>query len=480
MPSRARRPVVTLVSAALVPALGLGALAWVARQQAHQQAHPTTVAAPPDSVPGLLLPALLSPLLSVRRAPAVLAGDRRFDVLAASTASLAGAIDDTSCLSIELNDQSLATHNNDVAVIPASNLKLIIAAVALDVLGAGTTFTTTVVGPAPVNGVIAGDVYLVGGGDPVLSERWYMRATSNRKRPPLHATDVNALADALVASGVTRITGKVLGDGGRYDDESYPPGWGNDIRAVSDGAPVGALVINDSLATSGAQSNKPAASAAAAFAGLLNDRGISVEGGSGTGTAPVGAAILSSVTSATLIDVVNEMLVTSDNLTAEMLVKEVAHVGAQPGTRVAGLQAVTDRLVAWGVPMGGVVLTDGSGLSRDNRLTCAALAAVLRRGSATDAVGNGLARGGQPGSTLADSFQQAGLAGEVRAKTGSLGEVKALSGYFVIGSDEVAFVLILNGASATNYTASWDQLAAALLAAAASPGSDALAPVVNP
>jgi D-alanyl-D-alanine carboxypeptidase/D-alanyl-D-alanine-endopeptidase (penicillin-binding protein 4) len=411
----------------------------------------------------------------------VQAADRRGDLVAGSMASLADSIDGSSCLAVALDDRTVVARNPDVAVIPASNLKLVVAAVAVDVLGPGFTFTTTVVGPAPVNGVIDGDVFLVGGGDPVLSQQWYAQPTEQHKRPPMHPTDVGALADALVAAGVTSITGKVLGDDSRYDQERFPPGWADAIRASADGTAVGALVINDSLSASGGQSKNPADSAAATFVSLLRDRNIQV-GGGGTGSATPGLAVLASVQSAPLGDIVNEMLATSDNLTAEMMVKEIGVAVAQLGTRAAGLQAIMDRLTTWGVPTAGVSLTDGSGLSHDNRLTCGTLAAVLQRGSATDAVGAGLARAGQDGSTLADAFEQDGLVGVLQGKTGTLhnpNEVKSLSGYYLAGPDELAFVLILNGPSAVDFASSWGRLADALLATAAGPSPELLAPRVS-
>jgi len=211
---------------------------------------------------------------------------------------------------------------------------------------------------------------------------------------------------------------------------------------------------------------------------LLDDRGIAV-GGSDAGTAPAGLGVLASVQSAPLTDILNELLATSDNLTAEMMVKEIGLTVVQSGTRAAGLQAMLDRLNTWGIASTGLVFTDGSGLSHDNQLTCGALAGVLRRGSATDGVGAALAVAGQDGSTLADAFEQEGLVGVLQGKTGTLhnpNEVKSLSGYFVTAPDEIEFVLLLNGASATEYAAAWAQLAASLLATAAGPAPEALAP----
>ena len=471
MPRRARRPVAVLCGLALVPALALGGVALVANGASQPEATPTT-----STVVGQQPAALATPLLSVRRSPTVLSADRTSDLLVAAATPLADALDSTSCLSLSLNDQVAVGRNTEAALIPASNVKVITAAVALEVLGAGTTFTTTVVGPAPVNGVIEGDIYVVGGGDPVLSERWYAQPAEGRKRPPLHVTDVNLLADALVAAGVTQVNGSVLGDDSRYDDERFPAGWSDEIRQSPDGAPVGPLVINDSFLSSGARGDNPTDSAARTFVGLLAERGIDVSGGFGSAPAPAGLAVLGSVTSAPLSTLLNEMLATSDNLTAEMLVKEIGLAKAQQGTRAAGLQAITEQMAAWGVPMAGVAFTDGSGLSRDNQLTCAALATVLQRGSAADPVGAGLALGGQDGSTLAESFQQAGLEGVLQGKTGTLTGVKSLSGYFVNGTDEVAFVLILNGDTAASFQPLWDQLGSVLLTVTTGPAATALAP----
>ncbi len=470
---RARRPVAVLCVVAAIPAAGLGAVGWWAHGNASADTVP--VEAPPNSAP---LPGVLAtPLLSVRRTPSVLASTAQASLLKSTAAPLLGAIDGTSCTALAIDDVPVASVNGDLPVIPASTLKIVIAAVALDVLGPGTKFTTQVVGPAPVGGVVTGDLFLVGGGDPVLSESWYTQATATRKRPPLHATSVEALADALVAAGVTHVTGRIVADASRYDAETYPPGWGDDLKKVADGVPVGALVIDDSISESGVISADPTGAAAKEFAGLLAARNVQIDGGTSSGTASAGLGVLASVESAPLSDIVNEMLATSDNLTAEMLVKEIAHAaaGAQ-GTRTAGLQVVADKLAAWGVSTTGLQLTDGSGLSRDNRLTCTTLLQVLERSSATDPLGAGLARGGQAGSTLAEYFKRDGLNGVIQGKTGSLSGVKSLSGYFVAGGDEVQFVVILNGTSADSFVGVWDDLADVLLAASTGPTADSLAP----
>lgn len=458
---------------AVVAAAPAAALASVA-VFAHGRAQVDVQADAPSAV--VTPTALRTPLLSVRRSPEVLAADHRREVLSRAVQPLALEVDSASCFAVGVNGRLLTGSNTAASVIPASNLKVVVAAVALDVLGAGTVFDTTVVGSAPSGGVVDGDVYLVGGGDPVLSETWYSQVNDWHKRPPLNATGVEGLVDALVTAGVQRITGSVLGVDSRYDDERHPPGWGDDIRATIDGVPVGALVVNDSVSRTGAISEDPARHAATVLTRLLRDRGVVVEGDPGVGAGTDGGVQLATVTSQGLPALLNEMLATSDNLTAEMLVKEIGVRAAGTGTREAGLKVISDTMQKWGIPLEGLDLRDGSGLSRENRITCTSLLAVLQRGSAGDPVGAGLARAGQDGSTLDGKFEQPGLIDVLRAKTGSLREVKALCGYFPAGEDEIAFVLVLNGPTATAFESRWDALGEALLAAAGTAGPDVLAP----
>ena len=461
-----------LAAVAAIPALLLAALSIYAT------ANDGSVSVPVSTTPALvaLPPVMPTPLLSLRRSPSPLAASRRTALLSQAVQPLTTAVDGTSCVAVGMDDNLVAATNADLQVIPASNLKLVTATAAVQVLGAGTVFSTSVVGAAPLNGVVDGDVYLVGGGDPLLSEQWYTQPSASRKRPPQHATSIEALADQVVASGVTSITGDVVGDGSRYDDELHPPGWSRDIRASADGVPVGALVVNDSITQSGGIGDDPAKSAAATFRSLLRDRGVVVGGNATTGVAPSGAGVLATITSAPLSDVVNEMLATSDNLTAEMLVKEIGRTVAAPGTRDAGLQVIGSKLAEWGVPAGTFTLVDGSGLSRENRITCNGLLTVLHRGSGSDVVGGAMAKAGDAGSTLDGKFEVPGLQGVLQAKTGSLREVKALCGYFPAAGGEVAFVLILNGAAASNYARPWEQLGQVLLATAAAPSASSLAP----
>ena len=178
------------------------------------------------------------------------------------------------------------------------------AATALDVLGDDHRFTTDVVAAeAPVDGVVAGDLVLVGGGDPLLSSDWY--PTSNlERRPVFNPTSLDALADSVQAAGVTVVEGAVLGDGSRYDDEFFAPGWGNGVAGLEAG-PYDALMANDArVLGEDRRADDPNSAAAREFTRLLRDRGIVVtgEGAAGALATDAEAVQIASIDSAPLTD----------------------------------------------------------------------------------------------------------------------------------------------------------------------------------
>src|SRR5262249_28655627 len=138
---------------------------------------------------------------------------------------------------------------------------------------------------------------------------------------------------------------------------------------------------------------------------------------------------IASAKSSPLKDVIASMLRSSDNLTAELLVKELGVRVSKAGTTAAGTAAVLATLGQLGVPVEHVTLVDGSGLDRGNRDTCTTLVAVLalRSRSGLDTLLAGLPVAGQSG-TLVDQFLNTALVGKVTAKTGSLDGVSGFAG----------------------------------------------------
>ncbi|MGA9275376.1 D-alanyl-D-alanine carboxypeptidase/D-alanyl-D-alanine-endopeptidase, partial [Ilumatobacter sp.] len=434
-------------------------------------------------------PVLTTGLFDFRRTPVSLASAASASRLGSAVEPVLTFIGPDSCAAVAVDGTEVVASNPDLPVIPASTQKLLVAAAALDVLGPDHTFTTSVAVPPFSEGIVEGDVYLIGGGDPLLTSGDYPVGEED-VLPVTTPTPFEVLADELVQAGVTRIRGSVVGDGSRYDDEFVVDGWGEGI-AFNDAGPYDALLVND--ARVGGQSGReadPNEGAAREFVRLLEDRGIGVDNGWVSGPAVPDTPVVATVESVPLSDVVAEMLLTSDNNTAEMLVKEMGVATAETGTRAAGLEAMSASLEAQGVPTDGLVLRDGSGLSTDNRVTCAAILKVLQLGQGGP-IDAGLPIASVSG-TLADEFLDGPMVGRLRAKTGTLGNppvesdppaVKAIAGYVDpvggAGPGTIQFVVIANSPNVNEnevYRPLWTALGERFATYPTGPGPDSLGP----
>jgi D-alanyl-D-alanine carboxypeptidase/D-alanyl-D-alanine-endopeptidase (penicillin-binding protein 4) len=454
---RRRAPLVLLLVVAAVPAVAL-AVTWQWTAELAEPA-PTTTTTPPTTLPAG--PELSTPLLAFRRAPAPIAERAAWSAYERRVAELLATTGPASCAAVSVDGRSAGVANPGLALVPASNQKLLVAAVALDVIGETTRFRTEVRGAPIVDGVLAGDLFLVGGGDPLLASS---DVVDDRPEPAFGTTPFESLADQLVAAGLTRVEGDIVGDGSRYDDEFVVPEWGPDITR-SDGGPIDALLVNDGRIVGVGVGLNPNQSAANELNRLLTARGVQIAGRNRADVAPAsGVGVLAAVESEPLGTVIDELLWTSDNNTAEMLLKEIGVAGTGVGSRATGIDVATRRLGEWGVPLDGVVINDGSGLSRVNRLTCPALVAILERGEQLG-LDDHLPVAGRDG-TLADELVGTPADGVVRAKTGTLTDVKALSGVFPDDSGAVLrFSVISNEPAADDpavYGPSWGQLVGVL------------------
>ncbi len=461
--NRVRRraaPLASLIAFALVPALVLAGV-W---QYADANVPPPTTTTT-TTVPTEPPPELATDLLSLRRHPTPLAERVAQAASEAAFAERIGLVTDDvgeqSCLVIVDDDGVVLELGAPGGLIPASNQKLFVAAVAIDVLGVDHRFRTELQSPRPFGGTVAGDVYLVGGGDPVLRTD---DVPDPLRYPAFNTTSLEVLADQLLTLGITTIDGDIVGDGSRYDDEFRAPSWGDEITNI-DGGPYDALLVNDGLVGNGNYGLDPSRSAARAFADLLIARGITITGAAANAERPVDADLttLAFVESEPLTEILVEMLHTSDNNTAELMVKEIGFAARGDGTRQAGLDVMRSTLAGWGVPLDGVEFHDGSGLSRSNRTSCVALTSLLSEAPIADDLRPLLPVAGRDG-TLSAQLLGTEAEGRLRAKTGSLTGVKALTGTQP-GADrrEVDFSLVLNGPDvndATVYEPVWKRLVA--------------------
>lgn len=420
-PARPRRRRWVLPAALALVAVGSGMAAVVL------DADPSAEAVGIDQVAA-------TPVLSARRAPEAIAApvaDRRLD--ADLRAWLAASPADT-CLVVDNEGRQAFGHNPTAPVTGASTQKLLTATGLLQALGPDATFRTDAVAAAPPQGgVVAGDLFLVGGGPADLGTTDWLEMGPGTRHRVVH--DIDGLVTALTAAGVTRIDGSVVGDGSRYDDQRYQTSLAQRLIDQDQVGPIGGLMVNDGFAGfSAARTNAdtvPAADPAADAARVLTERlqahGITVTGAPRAGTAPDGAATVASLDSPPLSQIVAEMLTTSDNEAAEAALKEIGVATGGEGTWAAGAAALTTLLGDAGVSLDGVQVVDGSGLTIENQLTCATLVDVLTLEGSGPVVRNGLAVAGETG-TLAERWEGTEIAGRLRAKTGTLRNVTALAG----------------------------------------------------
>ena len=326
-----------------------------------------------------------TPLLSPARVPRALqafSAEQRLDgtvAAAMSPQALGKAAAAGSCAEIVQDGHVLYQDHPGLPVVPASNMKLLTATALLDKFGPSFRFQTSImVTHKPTRGVVHGDLYFVGGGDPLLRLRSYAASVPG----DTVYTNMTGLVLELKAAGVRQVTGSVVGDASELDSLTTVPGW--PARYVEDGdvGALSALGIDDGFATAGGQVPIGApvpVQSAGVLTNLLRSAHISVQGQPSEGKAPRGAQLFVNIKSAPLGSVLGEVLRESDNTAMELMTKGLGRRERGVGSTAAGLVAVRKVLAADGLPLHGFVNDDGSGLSTSDRVTCALLVAVLER-----------------------------------------------------------------------------------------------------
>ncbi len=347
---------------------------------------------------------------------------------------------------------AVLTSRGDVPMIPASTMKVLTGLAALDTAGAGTRFSTTVVREA-------GDtVALVGGGDPMLTNK---ASSSPAKAASLEALAVKT-AKALAKEGVSKVT--LDWDDSLFTGPDWNDGWPATWKSFT--ARVTALSVNGGRENKYKAHPDPSHTAAETFVKRLKAAGITATLGSHR-TAK--GKVLASVESAPLSEVVGSLLQTSNNFAAEVVARHVAlATGADPSFAGAS-KAVTAWLKNRGWWADGMVVHDGSGLSRKDLISPSVLAKAISGMLITPslaAVGRGFPVAGTSG-TLKERFDdpsEAAGRGTVHAKTGTLAGVASLAGYLVDADGAMlVFVAMANGSTGQATSYNWlDRTAAAL------------------
>ena len=434
----------------------------------------------------------------------------KIDELVSKTPALGKAFVGLDVVSLA-SGRVLYEHNQDRLFVPASNMKLFTTALALVKLGPQYRFKTQIGADLPIDadGTLAGNLVFAGGGDPTLSGREYpyQYHPGSQAVTSYSFRAVEELADQLVARGLKRVNGDIVGDDRRYVWEHRVKGWSNGDALWEYGAPVSALILNDN---SFAVTIRPAAHTGdlaqislspdfeyfsidnrvhtraggmrkVAFSESSNGRQLHIAGVLPPGNAGItellavedpagyGAEVLREAllrrgipihgkavvrhrfsddtpdspepatlrfvfagrTSPPLSEILQVVDKVSQNLHAEVLLREVGLVAGHSGSREGGLAVMQDFLTGVGISKEAYRFSDGSGLSRETLVSPAViikLLAYMYKSGNRDVWVSLLPIAGVDG-TLATRFQDHPEAQVIRAKTGSLTHVRAMSGY---------------------------------------------------
>ncbi|MBA2338502.1 MAG: D-alanyl-D-alanine carboxypeptidase/D-alanyl-D-alanine-endopeptidase [Acidimicrobiia bacterium] len=319
---------------------------------------------------------------------------------------------------------------------PASAQKILTAITALEVLGPDRRLATTVVATGPVvDGVITGNLYLVGGGDPTLT------------RSGDHS--LRALAALVRVRGITGITGGVVVDESRYDSRRNADGWDLDFYPDSVGSLSALVADRNDYRNDVPFYVSPALHNGRLFGQMLAAAGVTVGFAPVLGVAPPDATVVAELRSPPVSELVTEILTDSDNTVSELLIKEVGLVAAGRGSTGMGIKAAEE--VSGSLCMRpSAEQADGSGLSDLNRRSARDWRSLLQAAQSRSwypLLLDGLAIAGETG-TLQNRFLGTPAEGNLRAKTGTLEGLSSLSGVMTTAAGRRVFFSVIIDADA--------------------------------
>lgn len=323
-------------------------------------------------------------------------------------------------VSVRLRGDLLYSHAEKERRVPASNQKLLMSMALLDKKAASfrlPTFASVVRGSLS-DGVVTGDLWLLGRGDPSVTDGGKF-ARSLAFKP----TRLRRLAGRIESAGIKRITGRVMGSTGYFAHDWYATGWKPEFPAEQVPMPT-ALTFNGNTTSSDFHFADPERRAAAALTRRLKDTGVRVGSRAQQAEAPPDLRTMAKVRSSSLRALLKHTNRRSSNFLAEVLGKRLGvEAYGVPGTITKGARAITAFAAKHDVAL---TAYDSSGLSYSNRVSprgMTKLLAAVERKPWDRALRRTLAKGGQ--GTLEDRLGRVAL----RAKTGTLDQISTLAGW---------------------------------------------------
>jgi len=413
-----------------------------------------------------------------------------------------------SILAVSLDrNEVIYSRSADTTLIPASVNKILTAYTALKRVGPRAKFHTKILATDSIrNGVLGGNLYLKGGGDPgLVSERMWM------------------LTNELLRSGVKKITGNIIGDASYFDTERTPDNRPKYLTDQAYNAPVGALsfnfntttifvrpgtkvgtkpeiyvdpensyvdIVNQAKTTKAGRGTKlyakrlkhlegdlgdtilirgtiargakevryyrnivnPTLYTCHMFKTFLERRGVKVNGTIKMGRVPKKARLLVDFGSLPMWQVIWGLNKFSNNFVADQVLKKVgAEMWGVPGNLKKGMTSMRDALEDIGIPRNSYVVVDGSGLNRKARISSNQIVQILRSAYADFSIRSefvaSLGVAGEDGTLKRRLNSNLGR-GFIRGKTGRLNGVNSLAGYTQsVQGENIAFAILLNDPS---------------------------------
>jgi D-alanyl-D-alanine carboxypeptidase/D-alanyl-D-alanine-endopeptidase (penicillin-binding protein 4) len=335
----------------------------------------------------------------------------------------------------------------DVPRAPASVNKLYTTSAALELYGPAGQLTTAVLGDTQPDdaGVVTGNLYLHGGGDPEFA-----RAEARR------------LARVLAGSGLTRVTNRVVGDESKFDGLRGGPD--SSYRVSEWVGPLSGLSFNHgfTLASHPRFQRNPPLFAAKIFTRELKRAGVRVRRPARVGVAPGAAETLGEWSSHRMAVLIRHTNRPSDNYNAETLLKDLGADFGAGGTTAAGTAVARRHAAEYGAHP---TMFDGSGLSHQNQTTprdVVELLTGLDQSEVAKPMLVSLSVAGKVG-TLSDRMRRTAARGRCRGKTGTLTGVSNLAGYCASRSGaRTAFAFLMSGVDLYTAHRLQDRMATAL------------------
>ena len=313
------------------------------------------------------------------------------------------------------NNQTIVTHNSTLPLIPASIMKSITIAALLNSSGPDWCYHTHIYTDGPNDlGYLRGNIIIEGAGDPTI----------NSEKEPYTEDIITEIINALNYQRINRIEGNIIIDENNFSGASHPESWVKEDKAKYYGTGSHAFNFNDNAKGDFSVSN-PSKNFIELLESQLEANGIIIE----KNAIPEGRRIqIYDHVSAPIDEIMRSCMMRSDNMFAESMLRTYGKIEGGDGSTPQAVAKEKELWMKLDLPMEGMQIVDGSGLSRSNRVTADFMAELLKTMSTNPHYASFFPLAGQEG-TLRKFLKETPLDSYVAMKTGSMRGIQCYAGY---------------------------------------------------